>query len=197
MARPANDGAKPVAATAGYELPGRPEISRGILLAMWIVICDVALKLVAHTAACTDPPRLTLAVFDGLWTEPTGCSRFELLGPLVTLLPRVRVGAPFGLLDEQLAGFAGQAWGLGLLALAAIATILIMRWRWRDAGDALALGALWGGALVHGVPRAQGAGNTFTEINLLDFGVGIGDLAFGWGIVWLLWRLVGELRAGG
>ena len=51
------------------------------------------------------------------------------------------------------------------------------------------------GALVHGLPRALGSGATFTEINLLDFGVGLGDIALAWCVVWLLLRLIGELRA--
>jgi hypothetical protein len=187
---------RPVTTSGGDYIPlDRRSIGRGIALAVWIVVLDVVLKLLAHVGGCSESGVFDLDVFDRLWTAPPDCHKLELLGPFVTLIPRARNGLPFGLLDEQLVGFNAQVWGLSLLALAAIVTILVWRWRWQDSGDGLALGALWGGVLVHGAPRAAGSGVTFTEINLLDFGVGIGDVAVAWGVVWLLLRWIGELRA--
>jgi hypothetical protein len=190
------DTSRPTTPSRGDYAPlDRRAIGRGIALAAWIVVLDVFLKLLAHVGGCSDSAVFDLDVFERLWTAPEGCQKLELLGPFITLIPRARNGLPFGILEEQLAGFNGQMWGLGLLAIAMVITILIWRWRWQDVGDGLALGAIWGGVLVHGVPRAIGSGATFTEINLLDFGVGLGDLALGWGVVWILLRWIGELRA--
>lgn len=192
----AQEGTSRPTTSGGEYVPlDRRSIGRGIALAMWIVVLDVVLKLLAHVGGCSDSGVFDLAVFDRLWTAPPGCQKLELLGPFVTLVPTARNGLPFGILEEQLVGFTGQVWGLAMLALAAIVTILVWRWRWQDAGDGLALGAMWGGVLVHGVPRATGSGATFTEINLLDFGVGLGDLALAWGVIWILLRWIGELRA--
>ena len=81
-----------------------------------------------------------------------------------------------------------------MLALATTVTALVVLWRYRDPGDALALGGLWGGCAVLAAPGLQGMGG-FSEIALLGVPTGVGDVAVLWSLAWLLWRAVAEFRA--
>ena len=81
------------------------------------------------------------------------------------------------------------------LAIATVVTTVVIRWRWRDPGDALALAALWAGAGLLAVPRLMGGGTGLTELSVYGTGTGLGDLSLVWGLGWLAWRAIAEARA--
>jgi hypothetical protein len=81
------------------------------------------------------------------------------------------------------------------VGFAALVTVLVVRWRWRAAGDPLALGALWAGILIHALPRLLGSSGSFTEFEWLGLSTGLGDMALAWGLLWLIWRFLAELAA--
>ena len=100
-----------------------------------------------------------------------------------------------GLAAGALDGDAGRFWAYGLLAVAALVTILVWRWRWRSTGDATALGATWGAALILALPRLMGDGAGMAELHLGGMATGLGDFALLWVVIWLSWRAIAEARA--
>ena len=81
-------------------------------------------------------------------------------------------------------------WGLGLFAIASVVSLGLLMWRRRASGDALAMGTLWAGVAIHGLPRVVGPGTSFSEIVIAGYGVSIGDIALAWAGLWLTWRLL-------
>jgi hypothetical protein len=71
----------------------------------------------------------------------------------------------------------------------------VLRWKWRSTGDATALGALWGAAIVLALPALAGHGGGAAELHVGGLATGLGDLALAWAILWLGWRAIAELRA--
>ena len=69
------------------------------------------------------------------------------------------------------------------------------RWRWRSTGDATALGATWGAALILALPRLMGDGAGMAELHLGGMATGLGDFALLWVVIWLSWRAIAEARA--
>lgn len=169
-------------------------VGLGTGLALWIWLCDLWLKAMARVGACEGAPPLR-EVITHPWRLPESCPGASVLGETLRLLPAPRSGAPFDLLAPALTGVAGQLWGLALLALASAVTIVVVRWRWRDAGDALALGVLWAGCLTLALPRLLGDGAGLTEIAFVGVPTGIGDLALFSALAWLCWRAVAERLA--
>ncbi|MEM6994480.1 MAG: hypothetical protein AAF721_28450 [Myxococcota bacterium] len=172
---------------------GTNPVVRALLLTGWIGLTDLWLKLMARAGGCTDAP----AVADMLrspWALPSECPGAPLLGTAVQLAPTVRDGGPFGLLPGTFGGVMGQIWGLSLIALAVVVTILVVRWRYRHAGDTLALGVLWGACGVLALPRLLGTGGV-AEITVAGVSTGIGDAALAWALGWLVWRAIAEARA--
>jgi hypothetical protein len=175
---------------------GNPPVSAGALasgalLAGWLLACDAWVKLLARSAACADVGTVGDAA-GRIWAVPQGCTPLDI-GLGVAVVPMTRTGATP--LDIALPAGLGPVWGLALLGVATVVSILFLRWRWRIAGDAMALGTFWAGALLHGLPRMLLGGTTITELQIGAWGIGIGDLALAWGGVWLGWRAVAELRA--
>jgi hypothetical protein len=162
----------------------------GLALAGWLVACDLWLKVLARMGACVSSTDLAETLL-AAWTVPDGCSALEIV-PGATLEPGVRSAS---LLPIPLPEGAGQVWGLALFGMATVITIVVIRWQWRTRGDALALGTLWAGVLIHGSPRLLHEGTTFTELGLWGFSTGLGDVTLAWALLWLSWRLVAELRA--
>lgn len=155
-------------------------------VAGWLFACDAWVKLTARVAACPDVPSLRDAV--GLfWTAPSGCGEADFWG-FARLSPVVR-GGPWGLPGP------GLVWAYVLLGVAAVVTVLVLRWRWRSTGDASALGALWGAALVLALPALLGQGGGAAELHLGGLATGLGDLALAWATLWLGARAIAELRA--
>ncbi len=171
------------------------ELAWGGLLGTWLFVCDVMLKILARVAACELPLELGRKLVKHAWDTPGTCSTAPLLGEVVMLVPQRHGHALFGVLDGGLTGAAGHVFALFVLALATIVTIIVLRWRWRSAGDAFALGVLVSGALIHAVPRLAGDGTHPTELVVVGVPVGIGDLALLWAIIWIPWRFVAEARA--
>lgn len=169
-------------------------IGRAVLLAGWIGLTDLWLKTMARAGGCTDAPGLA-KLLENPWVIPNNCPGRPLLGEAVLLAPAVRDGGPFGVLAPSLSGATGETWGFVVLGLAAVLTVLVARWRWRDPGDILALGVLWGGCLVLALPRVLGDGTGVTELTVAGIGVGIGELTVAWALAWLAWRFVAEARA--
>ncbi len=171
------------------------ELVRGVALGAWVLICDVALKVAARVGGCAEPIPLADAL-EQLWAPLVDCRGTQLAGPSILLRPEVRDGSLFGSMPGSFGGPTGQIYGLGLLAFGTIIAVLILRWRWRTSGDALALGAVWGGLLAHAAPRLAGAGGTaFSELWAFGLTTGVADLAILWGLGWLVWRFVAEVLA--
>jgi hypothetical protein len=147
--------------------------------------------VLTRSAACPDVHGVGEAMSQ-LWSAPTGCTPLPL-GAGLTLAPQARAAAtPFEI--GLPAGF-GPVWGLALIAIATVLSILFLRWRWRIPGDALALGTFWAGALLHALPRMLAGGSTVTELQIGSLGTGVGDLAIAWALLWLVWRFIAELLA--
>lgn len=163
----------------------------GVLFGAWIAVCDVWVKLLARSAGC-EPLTPLGEAFGKVWEQPGRCPGIDIGGPL-QLRPAVRAG--IGPTDIALPDGTAQLWGLGLFAAATVVTILVLRWRWRISGDALALGALWSGVGILALPRLAGPGTAFAEVHIGELATGLGDLAIAWAVVWLGWRLIAELRA--
>lgn len=162
----------------------------GVLLSAWLLACDAWIKILARSGACPEIKTLSDAI-GALWSPTDGCSSLSVAGG-AALQPQTRAGAlP---LDIGLPDGLGPMWGLALFALAAVTTILVLRWQRRAWGDALALATLWSGVAMHGLPRLVGDGASFSEITLGSIGFGLGDIAIGWACIWLLWRTIAELR---
>lgn len=161
-------------------------IGRAALLAVWIGLTDLWLKTMARAGGCTDAPGMA-KLLENPWVIPGDCPGRALAGEAVLLAPAVQNSGPFGM--------SGETWGFAVLGLAAVLTVLVARWRWRDPGDILALGVLWGGCLVLALPRVLGEGAGVTELTVLGVGLGIGALTVTWALAWLAWRFVAEARA--
>ncbi len=166
----------------------------GLLFGAWLGVCDSWVKVLARAGACPSTTTLQQAL-DAIWTVPAGCSEVQLLpglGSVASLRPALRAGAT--VFDLPLPAGLGPVYGLGLLAVATVLGIVVLRWRHRTRGDALALGAAWGGLVMHAMPRLAGPGSSFAEFSVAGANVGIADVAITWAALWLLWRVLAELR---
>ncbi len=174
--------------TGTYGLEGKDH-SRGVLMAVWLLGCDLGLKVVARMASCdgADP-------FGTLFADPGTCSPTPLLGDALALQPTTHGGLPLGLAAGSVTGLGAQMLGLALLFLAVAATILVLRWRYAAEGDPTALAAIWVGALSGALPRLVGGAGQ-GELALASLSFGIGDLALCWGVLWIGWRALAEWRA--
>lgn len=158
----------------------------GLGVAAWLIACDAWVKVTARVAACPDAPSVRQA-WSRAWDAPSGCGEADFLG-LARLSPVVR-GGPFGLPGP------GAVWAWVILGAAVLVSVLVLRWRWRSPGDASALGALWGAAVVLALPALVGHGEGAAELHLGGLALGVGDLALAWAAAWLGWRAIAELRA--
>lgn len=171
-----------------YGLEGKDH-SRGALMAVWLLACDIGLKVVSRVASCEGSDA-----FGTLFTDPGTCSPTPLLGDAMVLQPSVHGGLPFGLAAGALTGVGAQMLGLALLFIAVVATILVLRWRYAAQGDPTALAAIWAGALSGALPRMVGSAGQ-GELVVAGLTTGVGELALAWGLVWLGWRALAEWRA--
>ena len=160
--------------------------SSALGVAAWLVACDAWVKITARVAACPGAPSVREALGQ-IWAAPSGCGEADFWG-FARLSPVVR-GGPWGLPGP------GAVWAYVLLAVAAIVSVLVLRWRWRSTGDASALGALWGAAIVLALPALLGHGEGAAELHLGGLATGLGDLALAWATLWLCARAIAELRA--
>jgi len=162
----------------------------GLLFGAWIGICDSWIKVLARAGACDSTTTLSDALA-AVWTLPSDCSAVSLVGD-ISLEPTARTGAtPFELpVPDAMAA----VYGLALLAIATVVGIVVLRWSRRTRSDALAVGTLWGGLVLHAVPRMLDAGSSFAEFSMSGVHVGLPDLAIVWAAGWLLWRALAELR---
>ena len=173
---------------------GRGDVIRGVMLGVWILACDAALKIIARIGACGGEGVIDGAAVSSMFELPASCAGTELAGPSIRLLPHAREGMLLGL-GGGMTGFGGQIYGLSLLFAATLLTILVTRWKWRANGDPQALAAIWAGGLIEAVPRVSGDGSGLAELEMFGMSTGVGDLALIWGLGWMAWRFVGELRA--
>jgi hypothetical protein len=162
------------------------------VLAIWLLLCDAGLKFAARVGGCGG---FSMDLLTKLYEAPTQCKGSDMAGAAIRLQPAVNDGALLGLGAGTFAGFTGQLFALGLIALATIATIAVLRWQWRSSGDPKALAAIWAGALILAVPRLIGSGSGLAELDISGLSAGIGDLALLWGLAWIVGRFVGERRA--
>lgn len=165
---------------------GLSAVVGGLVVAAWVVGCDTWVKITARVATCPSTPSVREAAAEA-WGTPSGCGEASVWG-IAQLAPVAR-GGPLGLPG------GATAWAIVLLVVAAIVSVLVLRWRWRSPGDASALGALWGGALAFALPPLAGAGVGTAELHLAGLHTGLADLALGWAAAWLGWRAIAELRA--
>jgi hypothetical protein len=165
-----------------------------MLLTGWIVGCDLWVKILARAAGCPADPS-TAWIVDSYQAPPEGCEPVALASSAFALDAAASIGGPLGLVPGLLSPERGSLAGLCLVAFAVIVTIVVTRWRWRSAGDPLALGALWGGTVALGLPRFIGGGARVTELSLAGIETGLGDIAVIWAVAWLAWRFVAEARA--
>lgn len=162
----------------------------GLLFGAWIGICDSWIKVLARAGACDSTATLSEALAS-VWTLPSDCSAVSLVGGL-SLEPTARTGAtPF---DLPVPDAMAAVYGLALLAVATVVGIVVLRWSRRTRSDALAVGTLWGGLVLHAAPRMTEAGSSFAEFSMSGVHLGLGDLAIVWAAGWLLWRALSELR---
>jgi hypothetical protein len=163
----------------------------GVLLGAWVVACDGWVKVLAR-AGCCDDTRVVGDAAAAVWTVPGACEQLPLVGG-VALSPAVRAGTtPMNVAIPE--DFA-DLWGLGLFAIASVVSLVFLMWRRRASGDALAIGTLWAGVAIHGLPRVVGPGTSFSEIAIAGYGVSIGDIALAWAGLWLTWRVLAWLRS--
>jgi hypothetical protein len=161
----------------------------GVLLGAWLVACDGWVKVLAR-AGCCDDTRVVGDAAAAVWSVPAHCEALPLAGG-VELVPAVRAGVTP--LDLAIPDVGAEASGLVLILIGILISIVFLRWRKRSSSDVLALGTLWAGVSIHGLPRLIGPGTSFTEIAFAGMGWSIGDLALAWAGLWLAWRVVSEL----
>lgn len=167
---------------------------RAVLLAVWVIATDLALHIVARVGGCAGVEQIDAKLLRGLFDAPGACAGTPMAGEAIVLVPRRHDGALFGLGPGVFVGFVGQVYALGLLLLATIMTIVVVRWDSRSAGDGMILGLAWGGALAGALPRLVGDGRGSAELDLFGLHTGIAELALLWSLVWLVVRLVAESR---
>lgn len=178
----------------GYERTVGSRV-RAVLLGAWVIVTDLALQLVARVGGCAHVDRIEAGSLRDLVRDPGECSGTAMAGDAIVLVPRRHDGALFGLGSGMFEGFVGQVYALGLLLVATVMSIVIVRWEGRAAGDGLILGLAWGGAVAGALPRLVGDGRGSAELDLFGLHTGIAELALLWALVWLVVRLVAESRA--
>lgn len=171
-----------------YTLTGR-SWAWAAIAGIWTISCDVLLKGASRAATC-DASSI-LSALQEPWSTPDGCESVQLAGPFA-LETQAHGGALFGIARDGLQPVIGQVLGLALLAVAAVASVLVLRWKRRASGDPSALALMWAGALASAAPRLIGA-TALSELDIAGIPTGIAEFAFAFGALWLLIRLVGEL----
>jgi hypothetical protein len=116
-----------------------------------------------------------------------------MAGPSVVLIPHAYQGALLGKVGA-FSGTLGQLYGLSLLLIPTILTIVVVRWDGRANGDPKALACLWTGGLTLAAPRLIGDGSALAEMTVFGASVGVGTLAMIWGLLWLGLRFIAEFR---
>lgn len=179
-----------------YYGTGDGETLKAGFLFLWLIATDALLKLLARCANCVDPLYLDLRQFASIYVAdaPT-CSATPLFGTPFALHAAPRDGLWLGLLPEFGSGLNGQLYGLALLALAVLSAILVLRWQWRAHGDAMILAVLGACAWMEAFPRVSGDGRGLATFAIGDFPLALSDIFLPLALVWLLVRVVGELRA--
>lgn len=164
----------------------------GLFLGGWLVVCDVWLKLMTRAGGCEPTHQPLQSWLPKLWSVPERCNGVPLPGG-VRLVPGSRSGAFLDFIP--IPPDSSALFGLGLLAVTTIVSILVLRWRWRIPADALALGTAWAGVGMLAAPRLLGHGVAYTDVTIGAVSSGLADFAVGWSIVWLGWRVIAEARA--
>lgn len=168
----------------------------GIALFAWLWLSDLVLRALAQTGGCPGDATLDFGVLLDVWAPEPGCTGYGIAGDAIRLHLQGRPGAFFGMGGGLLEGM-GPVWGLLLLALATVVTILVLRWKWVSGVDTLPLACIWAGAFILGVPRVLGSADGAALASLQFFGIttSLGDLALLWGLAWLGWRAAAEATA--
>lgn len=143
---------------------------------VWLAGLDVWLKYIARIGTCApgqDPSP---------WSLPEQCTAIDVGGGLA-LVPAARAGVGPLLMSTLL---ERQLGALALLALTTTVTITVARARGRQDADVLAIACLWAGAIAWSGPCLLGPGLGLTELVIGGVATGIGDLALGFGLAWLV-----------
>lgn len=179
-----------------YYGSGDGENLKGGFLFVWLIVTDALLKLLARCANCVDPLFVDLQEFARIYvTDAPSCGATALWGTPFALHAAPREGLWMGLLPEFGKELPGQLYGLGLLALAVLAAILVLRWQWRAHGDAMLLAVLGASAWMEAFPRLSGDGRGITTFELAGHGFGLSDIFLPLALIWLAKRVLGEWRA--
>jgi hypothetical protein len=179
-----------------YYGTGDGETPRAGFLFVWLVFTDAFLKLLARCANCVDPLHLDLSEFARIYNVAAPvCGATELFGTPFALHATPRAGVWMGLLPEFGSGLNGQLYGLGLLALAVVVAILVLRWQWRAHGDAMLVAVLGASAWMEAFPRLSGDGRGLATFEILGQGIALSDIFLPLALVWIAGRVIGEMRA--
>ncbi|MEE9382471.1 MAG: hypothetical protein V3V08_03555 [Nannocystaceae bacterium] len=179
--------------STGYGTQQR-DLRRAAALSVWILASDALLKVVARIAACGTSVPHTSRLLRSVWLPADACGEQDRTTETIQLVFVQTDAAIFGLAAPVVVGQVGMAYGATLLALAALLTSLVLRWKWRTPADAHALAAVWAGALITGIPRLVSEGRGLGEISIYGTATGLGDLALVWGLLWLIVRWLAERR---
>ncbi len=172
------------------------DLRRAALTFIWVVLADALLKFFARCAGCVEPLHLDGREFARIYDAAAlGCQSEAVFDSPLVLNFAAREGAIFGLGAPAVVGPIGQLYGLAALALAAIVSVLLLRWQWRAVGDPRIVGVLAAGAWIEALPRFLNGGLGITELELFGVGMHLGDLALALGVLWALSRALGEWRA--
>lgn len=179
-----------------YYGTGDGETPRAGILFVWLVLMDGFLKLLARCANCVDPLHLDLSEFARIYAvDAPVCAATELFGTPFALHAVARDGIWLGLLPEVGQGLNGQLYGLGLLAVAVVTAILILRWQWRAHGDAMLVAVLGAAAWMEAFPRLSGDGRGLATFEIAGQGLALSDIFLPLALIWILKRVIGEMRA--
>jgi hypothetical protein len=158
-----------------------------------LVACDAWVKVLARIAGCRDSSLHHGWSMQAVWEIPRECEGVALVSGL-DVVPAARAGSLVPFAGDLAVASDGRLWALVLVAIATVATIVLVAWRQRIPGDLFAAATLWAGVTMHAAPRLAGRGGSVTELQIGAFATGLGDVVIAWASLWIVWRIAAEIR---
>jgi hypothetical protein len=166
---------------------------RALLLAGWLIAVHVIVLAMASGSCDGTVAFGSIAAL--VEPAPATCDGAPLLGDAFQLKLTTRDGAWLGLGAGAFTGFTGQLYGLTLLFIPSLAAVLLLRWQWAGPTDPRVIAVLAAAGIMDAVPRILGDGTGLAPFELAGMPFGLDDLALPLGLLVLLSRVIGELRA--